>query len=157
MARDLYSLRVKDVMSRDVVTISPNDSLHESLQLMVENKVAAVPVIDHRDRCVGMLSSSDFLQITRELDSELSSLDASDIASERWLLQKLHDGVGNDKVSEHMTENVASISSEAALSEAAQQMLRNRVHRLPVIDGNNRLVGIVSTMDVLRAFAEGAA
>ncbi len=154
MARDLYSIHVREIMSKEVVTVAPHDSLHESLQLMVENKVTAVPVVDGHDRCVGMLSSSDFLEITSDLDGELSELEGLEGAAERWVVKQLGKGIGHDQVADHMTDHVATISSEAKLIEAAAVMLRNHVHRLPVIDASHRLVGIVSTMDLMRAWVE---
>ena len=157
MAKDLHSIRVKEVMSKEVVTVAPHDSLHESLQLMVDNKVAALPVVDAHDRCVGMLSSSDFLALTSDLDGELTDLAGAEGAAERWVAKQLGGGLGNDQVADHMSEQVATVSCEATIHEAAQLMLRHHVHRLPVIDANRRLVGIVSTMDLLRAFVDHAA
>jgi CBS domain-containing membrane protein len=154
MARDLYSIHVREVMSKEVVTVAPHDSLHESLQLMVANKIAALPVIDAHDRCVGMLSSSDFLELTSDLDGELTELEGLEGAAERWVARQLGSGIGHDQVADHMTDHVATISSEAKLIEAAEVMLRNHVHRLPVIDASQRLVGIVSTIDLLRAWVE---
>ena len=55
MTTTTNELRVKDVMSKHVVAISPADTLHEALELIVENRVSALPVVDGRERCVGML------------------------------------------------------------------------------------------------------
>lgn len=54
-----------------------------------------------------------------------------------------------------MTTDVISVGPEELLVSAAREMVRSKVHHLPVIDGNKRLVGIISTMDILSAFAEG--
>ena len=51
MSHDVYEKRVSDVMSRKPVTIHAGDSVHEALQLMGENKVAALPVVDRQGRC----------------------------------------------------------------------------------------------------------
>ena len=66
---DVYEKRVKDVMSRDLVTIDAKDSVHEALQLMAENKVAALPVVDRQGRCVGIISTSDLVDVTRDLEA----------------------------------------------------------------------------------------
>jgi CBS domain-containing protein len=55
-----------------------------------------------------------------------------------------------------MTSNVATTAPDAPLVDAAREMLRQHVHRLPVVDASGQLVGIISTMDVLKAFANGA-
>lgn len=147
---------VKDVMSREVVTASPDDTLQEALQLMVENRVSSLPVTDRKGHCLGMLSSTDLIELTRELDEDLSSLDRVSDAGYQWLLERLRAGFGSDKVRDHMSQDVAMVAAESELAQAALQMLRYRVHRLPVTDSSDRVLGIVSSMDVLRAFADGA-
>ena len=57
--------RVKDAMSRDVVTINAAELAHEALQLMAENKVSALPVVDRQGRCIGIISTSDFIDVER--------------------------------------------------------------------------------------------
>ena len=145
--------RTQDVMSRDVVTIYPQDSVHEALELMVENRVSALPVVDGRRHCVGVLSTSDMIDMARELDAELTLLDSTDGTSRIWMVESLRSGIGHEPVSNVMTERVASVRPEASVKEAAREMLRHRVHHLPVVDGNNEIVGIVSTIDLLGALA----
>ena len=55
-----------------------------------------------------------------------------------------------------MSESVTTVGLETRIGKAARAMLRNRVHHLPVIDHDDRLIGIVSTMDILGEFADGA-
>ena len=78
-------------------------------------------------------------------------------ASHQWFIEKIaeHD-LGRRKVSELMTDTVATVGPDTSLTDAAREMLRDRVHRLPVVDEKQRLLGIVSTMDLLGAFADGA-
>ena len=151
-----HSMRAKDVMSRDVVSISANETLHVALELMGENRVAALPVVDRRDHCLGMLSASDLVDVTRELDDDLERLDGVDGMARGWLVDNLGQGLGNQKIDELMSESVATVGPETPLAEVAREMLRHRVHRLTVTDESDRLVGIVSTMDLLSAFANGA-
>lgn len=152
----IYSLRVKDVMSRDVVTIHADDTIHEAIELMVENRVVALPVVDRRQHCVGMISSSDLLDMTHELDEDLDAVRRSDDVPRRWIIDKLREALGGEPVSGQMTESVAMVGPETPLPEAAREMLRNRVHRLPVVGEGQKLLGIVSTMDLMDVFANGA-
>jgi predicted transcriptional regulator len=73
----------------------------------------------------------------------------------RWLLERLMEGMGHTKVAEVMSEDVATVNVETRLPKAAREMLRNGVHRLPVIDIKDRVVGIISTTDILSAFVDG--
>jgi len=156
MAIGVYEKCVKDVMSREVVTIDAKDSVHEALEVMAENKVAALPVIDRDGRCVGILSTSDMMDVTRDVDAGLNEMENTGQLFWGEFIGKLGDHVGHQNVMELMSESVVAITPDAPLSEAASRMVREHIHRLPVIDASEIVVGIVSTTDVLRAFAECA-
>lgn len=155
MTTSVYQQRVKDVVSRDVVAIHAADNVHEALVLLTENRVSALPVVDGHDRCVGMLSTTDLIDLTREIDDEIEELSRDDGISREWLVDRLKSHVGDTNVMDLMTDNAASVDPERPLVDAAREMLRHRVHRLPVVDQRGRLQGIISTMDILRAFVEG--
>ncbi len=156
MVAEISKLRVKDVMSKDVVSVNPSDTLHEALELIHENHVSALPVVNGRDQCVGMLSTSDLIELTHDLDDEIQNLGRADASQRSWLVEKLSQALGTEPVSTQMTPDVETISPEASLPDAAAAMLRNRVHRLPVTGTDGRLLGIVSTIDVMRIVASGA-
>lgn len=154
MSDQLYRRRVKEVMSRDVVTINAKDGVHDALELMVENKVSALPVVDRQGRCVGILSTSDFVDVAYELDEGMNEVEHQ---SEVWwnmFINNVSQSVGQQSVMDLMTENVAAVGPDKLLVRAAATMLREKVHRLPVLNGQKRLQGIISTTDVLRAFVE---
>lgn len=157
MSKDPYQTRVKDVMSKGVVSARSGDTVHEALVLMDENRVHALPVVDHRDRCIGMFSSTDILELTREIEGELGDLDRLSEESRLGLsdLVSRH-SLGQQTIGELMSDDVASVGPDSTLVEASQKMLRYHVHRLPVVDEQQKLLGIVSTMDVLKAFVGGA-
>lgn len=155
-AKTIAQLRVQDVMSKELVAVNPGDTLHEALELIVENRISALPVINGRGGCVGMLSTSDLIDLTHELDDELQNVGRRREGRSSWVIDKLSGMLGSERVADHMTEQVAAIQPQSPLAEAAAEMVRNHVHRLPVIDRSERLVGIISTMDILIAVADGA-
>ena len=156
MTPDIYKHRVKDIMSRDVVTISSQDTIHEALTLMGENRVSALPVVDRRNHCVGIISTSDLVDMTRDVDDDLYHLDMVDPTTRRFLLDKLAHSMGSETVQSFMSEDVTSVNEEATLATATREILRNRVHHLPVVDDHDALIGIISTIDILSEFADGA-
>ena len=156
MGENLYDRRVKEVMSRDLVTINASDAVHEAIQLMSENKVAALPVVDRNGKCIGFLSSSDLVEVTRDVDAGLYELESTEQTMWGAYLDKLGDHVGHHSVMDLMSETVISVDQEAPLFDAASLMLREHIHRLPVLDRNQHLVGIVSMTDILRAFVDHA-
>jgi len=62
-AKNPYLLRVKDVLSKEVVTVAADDTLQTALELMTESWLTALPVIDSQGRCAGILSASDIVEI----------------------------------------------------------------------------------------------
>lgn len=155
MSKDLYKRRVKDVMVRDVVYINPQDSVDEALDLLVENRISALPVIDAHRRCVGFLSVTDFLGLGRDPEAGFNELTFQDEEAHSALLNRLRQpDLGNQRVQELMSESVFCVSPESPLHEAASEMIRNKVHRLAVVDGDQKLLGIVSTMDIIAAVAD---
>lgn len=155
-ADDIYQHRIKDIMSRDVVALNAKDTIHEAMVLMGENRVSALPVIDRNNHCVGILSTSDLVDMTRDVDDDLYHFDLVDPASRRFLLEKLTHCMGNETVQSFMSEVLTTVTTETTLGKATREMLRNRVHHLPVVDTNDHLVGIISTMDILAEFADAA-
>jgi CBS domain-containing protein len=154
MRNSAYAMTVQDVMSRDVVTAYADESLRECIQRMIDNRVASLPVLGKHEECVGIVSSSDVLEITREIDEDLSDLEGADVVASRWLIERLSAETGDRRVSEVMSQDVLTVRTDTRLSKAAREMLRNGVHRLPVVDRQDRVVGIVSTTDILAAFVD---
>lgn len=156
MVAELSKLRVKDVMSKHVVAVNPDDTLHEALDLIVENRVSALPVVNGHDQCVGMLSTSDLIDLTHDLDDDIQNLGRADPSQRPRLVQQLSEALGTERVSEQMTADVETIDPEVSVPAAAAAILRNRVHRLPVTNSHGKLLGIISTMDIMRVVADGA-
>ena len=152
----LFQRHVRDAMQTHVVTVNSQDTVHDALERMLENKVSALPVVDHRGHCVGILSSRDFVDMTRELDQDFHDVGHD---SEVWwtgFIRNLSENFGDQSVMDLMTEEVVSVGADELLVAAARTMLNQYVHRLAVIDSQRRLVGIISTTDVLRALVEAA-
>jgi CBS domain-containing protein len=145
---------LKQVITTDVVTINPQDTLREALDVMVENHVSALPVVDSRLHCLGVISVTDLLGLTKELSDELNALATSGGLNHELLVQKLEQSdVLTEQVQAWMSTDVFSVPVDASLRQAARQMLQHRVHRLVVLDNEQHVIGVVSTTDLLAAFA----
>ncbi|MBF5045731.1 CBS domain-containing protein [Aggregicoccus sp. 17bor-14] len=125
---------LRDVMTRAVVSVRPEQPVDEALQLLVENTVSGLPVVDAEHRPVGMLSRADVLE--EQLDTLRVGAGAQPV-----------------RVRDVMTGHALTLPETASVGEAALLMGSYAVHRVPVVDEAGRLVGIVSTLDVLRCLA----
>ena len=156
MGHEVYELTVKDFVTLDPVSIRVEDTVHDALVLMGQHQVSSLPVIDNVGECVGMLSTVDLVDVTRDAEQDIRDLDLLDLSTKRFLLDKIMQTLGHEKVCEFMSECLVTASLETTIGEATKKMLRNHVHHLPVIDHENQLLGIVSSMDLLTEFADAA-
>lgn len=139
---------VRDVMSIDPLTASPEQSLKDAARVMVESRVSGLPVIDE-GRLVGIITEGDFLRA--EADKERTYRPS--------LLEALlgHDRVEDvaaRTVGEVMTRSLITVTPDELLGDAARMMATQRVKRLPVVDDDGFLVGIISRADVVNAFTK---
>lgn len=127
---------VKDWMMRDVITVSPETTLPEADKLLVENTIRRLPVVEN-GRLVGIVTYGD---IRSAKPSHASSLSVWEM---NYLITRL-------KVAEIMTPAPITISQNATIGEAAHLMLQNMVSGLPVVDKDEKLVGIITESDIFR-------
>jgi CBS domain-containing protein len=152
---NVYGQRVKDVFSKEVVAVNTDDTVQEALRLMVENRVSALPVVNGKEVCVGILSATDLMGLARDLNEELSEVQGAEFTPQSLIDRVAEQDFGRRRVHELMTEVVETIGPDATLAAAARAMLHHQVHRLPVVNERQRLVGIISTTDILGAFVDG--
>jgi acetoin utilization protein AcuB len=131
---------VKDRMTTNPVTVTPDTVVSEALSLMRQNNVRRMPVLDRKERLVGIISEKDLLYAS---PSPATSLNVYEIG---YLLSKL-------KIKEIMTKKVITVTEDAPLEEAARIMVDNRVSGLPVMDGH-KVVGIITETDIFKTLLE---
>lgn len=146
---------VTEIMRRGVPAVAPGDSVGLVAKLMVDFDVAGVVVMEN-DRIVGIITESDI--ISREADVEAPTpvpfLDAIFVADAGRLYQDEIRRALAINAGMLMTAPVISIRHDATLGEVASVMIDHDVHPLPVVDADNRYVGIVSRKDLVRVIAE---
>jgi CBS domain-containing protein len=139
---------VNDVMTRAVVTVSPETPLKAVARLLLDHRISGVPVVDARGTVLGVVSEADFL--VKELPPERRRL------LEWFTLSRGGDRVRAAKLEavtagEAMTSPAVTVASSRPVADAAATMTHRKVSRLPVID-DGRLVGIVTRADLVRAY-----
>jgi len=131
---------VKERMTRNPITITPDTSFEEALRVMRKNKVRRLPVLDKDKRLVGIVTEKDLLYAS---PSPVTSLDVFEL---HYLLSKI-------TVKDLMTKEVITVEEDTPLEEAARIMADNKIGGLPVMrDGV--LVGIITETDLFKIFLE---
>jgi len=153
----LLSLRVADVMSTGVVQIPAHQTMAEAAGLMVRHQISGAPVVDEQGRCVGILSSFDFatrehqgVETTESPRGKVQHVLVRDRQDQPYHIED----VAEDLVANYMTSAVQTVRPTATLMEAARVMCVEHVHRLVVLDAQERPAGIVSSLDLVAALVK---
>jgi CBS domain-containing protein len=145
-------MRAYQIMTRRVITVSPETSIIDAADIMLRNHVSGLPVVAAAGRLVGIISDGDFIR-RAEIGTERKR--------GRWLRLLVGPGqVASDfvhgrgrKVGEIMTPDPVTIAEDSPLAKTVQIMEKYHIKRLPVLRGD-QLVGIVTRSDILHAVAD---
>lgn len=124
-------LKVKDIMTRNVMTVAPEVSVGDLMWGLTLKGVSGAPVQDAAGHLLGLVTKGDLANPTRP--------------------GQLHDATAEDV----MTPVVFACNVSDSVADAAKRMVDTGSHRLVVIDEDGHLAGIISTMDVIKAFVSG--
>ena len=144
-------MQVKDVMTRNVISVEANEPVLKAARLMLQNRISGLPVIDKEGELVGIVTEGDFLR-------------RSEIGTQRrrpkWLefivgpgrLADEYVHTSGRKVEEIMTPDPCTVTEDDSLETVVELMERRHIKRLPVMRGG-RMVGIVSRANLMHALA----
>lgn len=146
-------MQAQDVMTTLVATIDAGATVQEAAKLMLERRISALPVMDGKDRVIGVISEGDLVRRT-----ELGTGTARS-----WWLRLLAENAAQDylkthgtSVSDVMTRPAVSVRRTTPLHEVARLLEKHGIKRVPVLEAG-RLVGIVSRADLVRRLATAPA
>lgn len=149
----MAELKAKDVMTKDVITINKNASIEELSELLLDNKISGVPVMDDDDNLVGVVTEADVII----KDTKLHFPAYFKLLDGIIYLESLNKFKRNlkkhlaTKVEDIMTTKIRTVGPDTEVSEIADLMLNKKINRLPVVDKNKNLVGIVARSDILKS------
>lgn len=142
---------VSEVMTRDVVIVHQDTAVAEAWHIMLDRGVKTLPVVDHDGKVLGILTDDDLLERAglRQRLSIARQLDLALIEEELGRLMR-----SSELVSEVMSQPALVIRDNDSLGHAAQRMTKQGVKRLPVVNAQGKLVGVLSRVDILRQIAD---
>lgn len=141
-------VKVRDLMTTDVVTVTPETTLKEAAAVLVGRRISGVPVVDSGGAVLGVLSEADILV------KESGGGEHRREGMLGWLFERdfeLEDKLAATRVGEAMTSPPITVRPNAPVHKAAARMVEEGINRLPVVD-REKLVGIVTRADLVRAF-----
>ncbi|NSW86501.1 MAG: CBS domain-containing protein [Syntrophobacteraceae bacterium] len=150
-------LKVKDIMSKNVVTVSPDMDIVQVAAILLEKRINGLPVVDSNGRLVGIICQSDLIAQQKQLPipSIFNLLDGLIPLKSLNKIEKEVQKISATTVAHAMTVDPVSVDPEASIETVASLMVNENFHSLPVVE-RGKLVGIVGKEDVLRTLLPGA-
>jgi len=156
------SLCARDLMERDVITVTPETRLLDVHRLFVEEEIHGAPVVDDNLVVHGVVSTLDLLRLVRDefepgAGSTTTTYFRGDLpySSPDWqqMPEDIQDRMQRLTAADAMSRTLVGIGPDATIHEIAARMLDQHVHRLLVLEGD-MLLGVVTTFDLMRALAQ---
>ena len=145
-------LNVKDLMTREVMTVAPDMSVKDAAKLLFEKEISGLPVVSPDNKIIGMITEKDLIAMA--LPNYLEKLGDFDfILDEEPFIKKIADA-DKVKVKDIMRKDVLCVSEDTPIPEVARLMIIKKVRRIPVLDKDKKLAGIIARADIVKEIAK---
>ncbi len=149
-------LNAKEIMTKDVITVKPADTVETLARLLMDNKISGTPVVDDSMQMVGIVTENDLIRKNKRLHipTVIRLFDAYVMVGSKNMEKEIMN-MAAMTVDEICTKKVLSIEEETTLDEIATIMAEQHIHLLPVLK-DGAVVGIVGKADMVRAMTDEA-
>ena len=143
--------KAKDIMTKEVITVSPDTPIVEAARLLIEKHFNGLPVVDDKGRLAGIICQEDliFQQKKIPIPSFFTVLDTLIPLSSKKNIEKEVEKIAAITVASAMTRDPITVGPEAEIEDIASLMIEHNIHSLPVLD-QKTLVGIIGKEDILK-------
>ncbi len=145
--------KVKDIMTTEVISVSTGDSVELCAKLMQENNISGLPVLSEAGRVAGIITEGDLIRRASRIKAPgyleiLGGLIY--LGSPKKFVEDLQRAMSLE-AGQLMSKNVITVKPDDTIEQAATLMVEKKISRLPVIDEQERLVGILSRRDIMHS------
>lgn len=145
----MSELFARDIMNRKVVTISKNATVGDLARLLIKNKVSGVPVVNENSNIIGMVTEADIILKESTLPLPLSFSTA--FMNKYETFTKDNKEYLNTKIEDVMTRKVKTVREDTKRTKVVNIMINNNINRIPVVDENDKLVGIITRANIIES------
>lgn len=121
-------MKIKECMNNNVYCLKPDNTVQDCAKLMNENHVGCVPICDNQNNLVGLVTDRDVILRSIACDKDVSTTPLSEI----------------------MSTKICCCNSDVEIKEAEDLMCKNQIRRLPIVDDNNKVIGIITLGDLAK-------
>jgi CBS domain-containing protein len=149
-------LKVKDIMTKDIITVTPDTEVVKAAKILLEKRINGLPVVDDSGKLVGILCQSDLIaqQKSIPIPSLFTLLDGFMPLKIMKRIDKEVEKIAAIMVEQAMTPKPVTVDPDADIEDVARLMVDKNYHTLPVLDGG-KVVGIVGKEDILKTLLSG--
>ena len=145
-------MQVQDIMTKKVLTVRPETTVREVAEILVSHKISGVPVVEEDGSLVGIVSEGDLMskEILPEPPAEFCILGAVIYYNSLREFKDAFSRMAANTVEALMTKEVVTVKSYDDVSDVARIMRDKHIKRVPVLDDEGHLIGIVSRQDIVK-------
>ena len=145
--------RAKDIMTTDVIVANKNDIIANVANLLIKEKIGGLPVVDEENKVVGIISETDIMKKESHVDSPgmLNFIQGIIFLDDMKKFEDEMRAIAAYKVEDLMSKDIITVNENDTFDYVANVMINKSINRVPVVDENNFLKGIICRYDIIKA------
>ncbi len=145
-------MKAREIMNKEIIKVSREENVKVLVDLLLEKKISGVPVVDEENRVVGIVSESDLIYPEKSLHipAFVRILDGIIFLESLKDFEKELKKMVAYKVEDVMVKDVITVKEDTDTEEIVNILLKKRINRVPVVDEDNKLIGMITRSDILK-------
>ena len=145
--------RAKDIMTTDVIVANKNDIIANVANLLIKEKIGGLPVVDEENKVVGIISETDIMKKESHVDSPrmLNFIQGIIFLDDMKKFEDEMRAIAAYKVEDLMSKDIITVNENDTFDYVANVMINKSINRVPVVDENNFLKGIICRYDIIKS------
>ncbi|MGL6104710.1 CBS domain-containing protein [Romboutsia sp.] len=143
----------KDIMTTEVIVAHKGENIANVAKLLIKEKIGGLPVVDEENKVIGIISETDIMKKEKYVDTPrvINFLESIIFLDD---VKKMEDDlkkIAAYKVEDLMSKDIIKVNEDDKFDDIANIMIKKSINRVPVVDENNQLKGIICRYDIIRA------
>lgn len=145
--------KAKDIMTTDVIVAKKGDTISKVANILISGKIGGLPVVDDDNRVVGIISETDIIKKEKKVHSTpfINVLEGIIFLDDFNKMEQDLKRIAAYKVEDLMSKNIVKVYEDDAFDIVANIMINKSINRVPVVDEDNKLKGIICRYDIIKA------
>jgi CBS domain-containing protein len=157
-------MNVEDVMQKEVIKFNELDKIVDVAQSFRDNKISGAPVVDENNHVVGVISEGDIMRLIEVHSPRINLILPAPLDLIELPIKMKHElnevaedmqKAGSTVIDQIMTKKIIKVKPESSVMDAAELMDSHKIKRLPVVDNDGKLVGIITRGDIIGSMVRG--